>query len=83
MNYNFRVLLLFNRHNTRMPLNPRTLVNFGNFSQTYQTTLTGKQFVLYDSFDDDSIEVGRILVFSTRQNLELLPTNLLVFRWNF
>eukprot|EP00102_Acyrthosiphon_pisum_P019707 XP_016656917.1 PREDICTED: uncharacterized protein LOC107882696 [Acyrthosiphon pisum] len=55
-----------------LPPNPKTLNDFGTLPDRYQKTLTGEHFLIYDSLDDDSVNEGRVVVFSTRRNLELL-----------
>jgi len=47
----------------------------GTLPDQYQKTLTGEKFLIYDSLDDNSVSEGRVVVFSTRRNLELLAKN--------
>ncbi|KAE9531217.1 hypothetical protein AGLY_010423 [Aphis glycines] len=64
-----------NRDNLKkknLPPNPKTLSDLGTLPDQYQKTLTGEKFLIYDSLDDDSVSEDRVVVFSTRRNLELL-----------
>ena len=56
------------------PASPKSLEELEDTPETYQKTLTGDQFLLYDSCDTGDIE-GSVIVFATRRNLELLPTS--------
>ncbi|KAF0707174.1 MULE domain-containing protein [Aphis craccivora] len=58
-----------------LPPNPKTLFDLGTLPDQYQKTLTGEKFLIYDSLDDNSVSEGRVVVFSTRRNLELLAKN--------
>lgn len=55
-----------------MPANPTSLEALEDVPESYQMTLTGDKFLLYDSRHE--IE-GRVIVFCTRRNLELLSSS--------
>jgi len=55
-----------------LPPNPKTLFDLGTLPNQYQKILTGETFLIYDSLDDNSVSEGRVVVFSTRRNVELL-----------
>ena len=60
-----------------LPPNPRKLDQLEELPELYRTTFTKEKFLIYDSKfdggDEDEIgEEGRVLVFATRRNLELL-----------
>lgn len=52
--------------------NPKTLSDLGTLPNQYQKTNTGKKFLIYNSFDDNFVNEGKVVVFTTRRNLELL-----------
>lgn len=54
-----------------LPRNPTNLNELVQLPEEYQTTLTGDRFLLRDSNDIGEIQ-GRVLVFGTRRNIELL-----------
>lgn len=56
-----------------LPANPKSLEELEDIPESYQTTLTGDRFLLYDSRGD--LEGGRVIVFCSRRNLELLSTS--------
>lgn len=67
-----------------MPTNPRNVDDLRNIPGMYRATLDGENFLLYDSYndatdvsdDDDSTSeetnLGRILIFATKANLQAL-----------
>lgn len=55
-----------------VPANPTTLEDFENIPEEYQRTSKGENFVLYDSYDDPDWQGGRIVVFSTSENIRRL-----------
>ena len=60
-----------------MPATPNSLADLLEIPQTYQKALVGEQFLLYDSGskeEEEEDEEGprRVLVFTTRKNIELL-----------
>lgn len=54
------------------PANPNSLEELEEIPQNLQVTTTGDRFLMYDSRDTDDLEAGRVIVFATRRNLELL-----------
>ena len=71
----------------RLPTNPRSLQELRELPEEFQRTLLDEKFLMYDSRDEDSEEEegesedsdaeerpprDRVLVFSTRRNIELL-----------
>ena len=59
------------RRRRDLPANPKSIEYLGVIPNRYTTTLVGERFLIYDSADDPDVS-GRILVFSTRRNLEIL-----------
>lgn len=57
------------RKNT--PPNPRTIDELHELPAQYQQTLSGDRFLLWDSAENGG-QQGRVLVFGTRRNIELL-----------
>lgn len=56
-----------------LPPNPRALSELGELPDLYKRTLTNENFLIYDSkFKGEDQVSGRVLVFGTRRNLELL-----------
>lgn len=56
-----------------LPPNPKSLSDLEEIPERYTKTLGGESFLLYDSASDTDHEgEGRILVFSTRRNMEIL-----------
>ena len=53
---------------------PKSLEELEDIPESYQKTITGDQFLHYDSRDTGDIE-GRVIVSATRRNLELLSTS--------
>lgn len=53
-----------------LPPNPVTLNNLEDLPLKFKSTLTGDRFLIYDSKND--IPESRVLVFSTRRNLQFL-----------
>lgn len=58
--------------NKNAPSNPKSLADLDDLPETYQRTVTGDNFLLYDSKAHGEIPDGRVLVFATRRNLEVL-----------
>ncbi|KAJ8680978.1 hypothetical protein QAD02_016765 [Eretmocerus hayati] len=58
-----------------LPRNPTPLSDFDDLPDQYTRTLAGENFLIHDSGAGD----GRILVFATRRNLELLARSPLWF----
>ena len=54
-----------------LPSNPKTITELGYIPERFRLTLTGDRFLLRDSNDVGGIE-GRVIVFSTRRNIEML-----------
>lgn len=54
-----------------LPPNPRSIDELQEVPESFRNTLTGDRFLIWDSNDSGAIE-GRVLVFSTRRNVELL-----------
>ena len=54
------------------PQNPRSLMDLMEIPELYRQTFSGDNFLLYDSRAYDEIPNGRVIVFGTRRNLELL-----------
>lgn len=55
-----------------LPPNPKTLAELGDIPEAYRRTLTGDNFLLFDSQEGGDIDDGRVLVFATAKNLEVL-----------
>ncbi|XP_052123549.1 uncharacterized protein LOC113215949 [Frankliniella occidentalis] len=72
----------FNKRRSKSyPRNPKTIGDIGDIPQKYKNTLDGKEFLIYDSWndeEDDEPPQNRILVFSTRQFLKRLTQSLIV-----
>lgn len=64
-----------------LPPNPSSLADLGELPENFTKTATGDKFLIYDSNNDDEAEEneGRVIVFSTRRNLELLAASLMWF----
>lgn len=60
-----------------MPSNPTSLADLEEVPGRFQLTATKEQFLIYDSRDDEDADLGdgRVLVFSTRRNIEVLATS--------
>lgn len=59
----------------KLPTEPTSLEDLEQIPERFRKTLMGDLFLIYDSNEDDEAEIGeknRVLVFSTRRNLELL-----------
>lgn len=67
----------------RLPTNPRSLQELGELPREFQRTFLDERFLIYDSRDEnveeeeedeaeDTEQRDRVLVFSTRRNIELL-----------
>lgn len=54
------------------PPNPKSLEELNEIPDLYCRTVTNDNFLLYDSRANDEIPTGRVLVFATRRNLEIL-----------
>lgn len=54
-----------------LPPNPKSLEELREVPEEYSNTITGDAFLLYDSAQDGKLR-GRVLVFATRRNIELL-----------
>ena len=73
------------------PPNPRKLTEFNELPRRYRETLLGETFLLHDTGppdagsdvesgdEDDDENVGRVLVFATRRNIELLCNSTIWF----
>ncbi|XP_043465180.1 uncharacterized protein LOC122500349 [Leptopilina heterotoma] len=57
-----------------MPSNPLTAQDLKEIPDLYRNTNDGENFLLYDSYEDDSysLSCGRIIVFATKENLKSL-----------
>lgn len=53
----------------KLPPNPKSLVDFDELPMAYQRTLVDEKFLIYDS---GKSEEGRVIVFATQRNLQLL-----------
>lgn len=62
------------RRRRDLPANPTSLQDLQELPLRFTTTKGGEKFLLYDSFEDeDDLDAdGRVLVFGTKANLELL-----------
>lgn len=54
-----------------LPPNPKTLAELDELPERFAKTLTGERFLIFDTRDKGERD-GRVIVFSTRRNLELL-----------
>lgn len=54
------------------PTNPKTLQDLEELPESYTKTCSGDNFLLYDSKAVNEIPNGRVLLFATRRNLEVL-----------
>lgn len=54
------------------PSNPKRLVDLGDIPEKYRRTLSGDNFLLYDSKAHEEIPEGRVLVFATKRNIQVL-----------
>lgn len=52
-----------------MAPNPTSISDLGDVPTQYSQTLGGTNFLIYDSVDDEDYDGGRILIFSTEENL--------------
>lgn len=55
-----------------LPPNPKSLDELGDLPEQYGRTFSGDNFLLYDSRAYGDLPNGRVLVFSTRRNIEIL-----------
>lgn len=55
-----------------LPPNPKSLAELDVLPDNYKKTLLGDNFLIYDSKEENDDMEGRVIVFSTRRNLELL-----------
>lgn len=55
-----------------LPVNPVTLNEFQEIPNKYTKTLQGENVLLFDSFNDCEEKQNRVIMFETRQNLEIL-----------
>lgn len=66
-----------------MPVNPTWPEELGEIPEVYSKTATRDKFGIYDSLhdDDDFSEglAGRVIVFATRRNVELLAASRIWF----
>ena len=58
-----------------LPANPVSLEDFNEVPGRFQRTLRGENFLICDSDDVDEEIEGRVLVFATRRNLEILSSS--------
>lgn len=58
-----------------LPANPSSLDELDDIPRNLQVTATGDRFLMYDSHNTHDFETGRVIVFGTRRNLELLLTS--------
>lgn len=61
-----------------LPKNPISLEDLPEITNQYSKTATGDKFLIYDSkFDDEESDDtdGRVIVFATRRNIELLSSS--------
>ncbi|XP_043462872.1 uncharacterized protein LOC122498936 [Leptopilina heterotoma] len=56
----------------KLPPNPKSLEDLNELPESYKKTFSNERFLMYDSRDDIAFGEGRVLVFSTRNNLERL-----------
>jgi len=52
--------------------NPKTLFDSGTLPNQYQKTNPDEKFLIYNLLDGDFVNEGRVVVFTTQKNLELL-----------
>ena len=52
-----------------MPGNPSSLEDFQEIAEEYTKTLSGEEFPFYDSLKDVSYKGGRVIIFTTKENL--------------
>ena len=57
-----------------LPPNPKSLEELEELPESFKNTIAGDRFLLHDSRDARDID-GRVIVFGTRRNLELLATS--------
>lgn len=57
-----------------LPPNPKSLTELQEIPTQYQMTLTKNRFLLFDSNEDENFGDGRVIVFATRRNLEVLAS---------
>ncbi|XP_043473262.1 uncharacterized protein LOC122505604 [Leptopilina heterotoma] len=60
------------RRQANLPPNPTTLEQLQEIPDRYRKTIVGETFLIYDSIESSEDRDSRVLVFSTRRNLELL-----------
>ncbi|KAJ8685810.1 hypothetical protein QAD02_021603 [Eretmocerus hayati] len=63
------------KHRRReMPSNPQSLNEIETIPERFQKTMDREEFLIYDSHEDENFDqrFGRVIVFGTRRNLELL-----------
>ena len=58
------------RRQRNLPPNPKSLLDLGELPDMYQRTLLDEKFLIFDSLGNE--QLGRVLVFSTRENLQQL-----------
>lgn len=59
-----------------LPKNPTSLEDLGELDTPHTKTSTGDNFLIYDSHNDEDDELdGRIIVFATRRNIEVLASS--------
>lgn len=58
-----------------LPTNPKSVNELEDIPDRFQKTLTGDQFLLYDSRDNNDLDHGRVIVFATKRNLEMLASS--------
>lgn len=63
-----------------LPTNPTSIAELGELPDEYTKTATGDNFVIYDSINDEELDLeNRIIVFATRRNIELLSQSCIWF----
>ena len=57
----------------KMPATPQNLQDLEEIPNEYKQSLSGDNFFLYDSYENDEVEeFGRILIFATKENIRQL-----------
>lgn len=64
------------RRHHDLPANPKTILELGEIPDRFEMTLVGERLLLFDFMGDDDFayDAGRVVVFGSRQNLELLAS---------
>lgn len=63
---------LIGRRLQNMPANPTSIETLEDLPNQYKHTFAGENFFLYDSLNGEESDDGRIIIFSTTENLRQL-----------